>query len=147
MPTNPFAHQCRVPGCSQRVTARGRCAAHAGQVDALRGLSSDRQHKHLYDSARWKRLRAHILTTRIWCECQDCTRESVHRIAEVVHHVTPHGGDETLFFAEANLQPLAKQCHDQLTGRSRTSGGRSDVAGRDVVPSAGPCGARNSEFP
>ncbi|MEZ0212451.1 MAG: hypothetical protein ACAH27_05805 [Xanthobacteraceae bacterium] len=32
--------------------------------------------------------------------------------ATVVDHITPHKGDEDLFFRRANLQPLCKRHHD-----------------------------------
>jgi 5-methylcytosine-specific restriction protein A len=120
---NPFARQCSTPGCGQPVKMRGKCATCTGLADARRGLNSDRQHKHLYDSARWQRVRVRILSERIFCECDDCVQGRRTRgswePSEVVHHRRPHHGDEQLFFDEMNLQALSKWCHDKLTGRTR----------------------------
>lgn len=119
MPTNPFARGCVVSGCGQPATVRGRCSVHAGQLDQQRALTSDRTHTHLYASGRWQRLRRQILAARPFCECPDCGGAVFYPLASVVHHVRPHGGDETRFFDETNLQALAKSCHDRLTGRTR----------------------------
>lgn len=33
-------------------------------------------------------------------------------VGTVVDHITPHKGDEALFFDQGNLQTLCKPCHD-----------------------------------
>ena len=117
MPVNPFLHSCRVPSCGAPVASRGACALHASQQDTHRGLTSDRQHKALYDSARWRLLRRAILAARPFCECDQCRGGHVRVTpASVVHHRQPHHGDEHLFFGPDNLQALAKVCHDRITG-------------------------------
>ena len=128
MPDNPFRASCFVAGCKQPVAVRGRCAAHAGQQDQARGLSSDRHHAHLYASARWKRLRLRILRTRLFCECPDCKGVWPCEPTQVVHHREPHGGREELFFAETNLQALSKVCHDKLTGHSKRPGYKQNLS-------------------
>jgi 5-methylcytosine-specific restriction enzyme A len=35
----------------------------------------------------------------------------------VVDHITPHRGDERLFWDTANHQAMAKRCHDPKTAR------------------------------
>ncbi len=57
-------------------------------------------------------------------------------LATVVDHVTPHHGDEALFFDQANWQPQCKTDHDaakqeqERTGRIRGC----DVHGRPLDP-------------
>lgn len=75
-----------------------------------RGLSSDRVHKRLYASARWRQVRASVLLASPLCSCADCRRTGAARVASVVHHVRPHGGDPALFYDVANLQALNKSC-------------------------------------
>lgn len=120
MPVHPFVQACVIPGCGAPVSARGRCGAHATVLDQHRGLNSDRQHAALYTSARWRKLRRHILDEHLLCECDDC-RGGLGRVrrAAVVHHRQAHGGDPTKFFDPANLLPMAKACHDAITGRNR----------------------------
>ena len=44
--------------------------------------------------------------------CSRCDALGYTVLAGVVHHVTPHKGDEALFHAPDNLQALCKTCHD-----------------------------------
>jgi 5-methylcytosine-specific restriction protein A len=91
-------------------------------MDQRRSLRADRAHAHLYNSSRWQQLRRRILQARPLCECGECQGGRRHvMVASVVHHVQPHQGDEARFFDPANLQALAKPCHDRLTGQSRNT--------------------------
>jgi 5-methylcytosine-specific restriction protein A len=47
--------------------------------------------------------------------------------AAVVDHITPHGGDEALFWDRDNWQPLCKPCHDAKTAREDGGFGRVAV--------------------
>ena len=47
--------------------------------------------------------------------CDECKGKAV--AAQVVDHIIPHRGDETLFWDERNWQSLAKNCHDAKTWR------------------------------
>lgn len=67
------------------------------------------QHRHLYNSARWKRLRLTQLQAHPLCRMHLELGQTVE--ARVADHVQPHRGDETLFFG-GQLQSLCKQCHD-----------------------------------
>lgn len=59
-----------------------------------------------YFTARWRRLRAAQLQAQPLCE--RCLRNGVITPATVCHHVVPHRGDETLFWAG----PFASSCTD-----------------------------------
>jgi hypothetical protein len=82
--------------------------------------------KRLYNSARWKRLRAAQLAASPLCAM--CVKLGRVNPAGVVDHKRPHRGDEELFFDAANLQSLCKLCHDgakqqlEKTGRLRGCG-------------------------
>jgi 5-methylcytosine-specific restriction protein A len=60
---------------------------------------------------RWQKLRAAYLAQHPVCEC------GCNRVAEVVHHIKPHRGDDALLYDWANLQALTKKCHDSITVR------------------------------
>ena len=49
--------------------------------------------------------------------CDLCQRDGRVMPAAVVDHITPHRGDQTLFWDESNWQPLCKRCHDTKTAR------------------------------
>lgn len=103
---------CVVAGCPGLAEVRGRCRKHAASADQGRGLASDRWlGSDLYREAEWAQLRRELLALFPWCQCSpDC-----RRLASVVHHVKPHGGDRRLFFDRQNLRTLAKPCHDRIT--------------------------------
>lgn len=56
-------------------------------------------------------------------------------VATVVDHIVPHKGDQTLFWNEANWQPLCKLCHDSL--KQKQEHGKAvgcDVSGLPIDP-------------
>lgn len=68
-----------------------------------------------YDG-RWRKARlAHLRDHPLCAECQKAGRLTP---ATVVDHVTPHRGDERLFWdSEGNWASLCKPCHDKKTGQ------------------------------
>lgn len=84
----------------------GRCRTHSGTV-------RDPAVKKLYNSPRWKSMRAVQLGAEPWCA--DCLEEGGHVFASEVDHVRPHHGDPKLFFDETNLQSLCKPHHSAKT--------------------------------
>lgn len=77
-------------------------------------------YKYLYNTKRWYRLRWHQLNDHPLCAmCQ-----AVGRVTEatVADHITPHRGDEALFYDEENLQSLCKSCHDGAKQQLEKSG-------------------------
>jgi 5-methylcytosine-specific restriction endonuclease McrA len=67
-------------------------------------------YQRLYKSAAWQDARDYQLTMHPLCARHLKRGEVV--AAAVVHHVTPHKGDEDLFFDPSNLESLCKSCHD-----------------------------------
>lgn len=64
---------------------------------------------------RWQQLRALFL--RANPVCVYCEREGRLKIATVVDHITPHRGDDRLFWDQANWQSLCKHCHDSIKAK------------------------------
>lgn len=71
--------------------------------------------QHLYDTARWDRLRELQLTLEPLC--QFCKQSEFIVEADIVDHITPHKGSVELFFDPDNLQSLCKHCHDSVKQR------------------------------
>lgn len=69
---------------------------------------------------RWQKARERFLSERPLC-CY-CERNSRVTAATVVDHITPHRGDESLFWNEANWQPLCKPCHDSVKAKEEGRG-------------------------
>ena len=85
--------------------------------------TTKRPWRHLYDTARWKRLRIQQLTVEPLCrfciEVEDVTA------ATVVDHRLAHKGDLDLFYDPHNLQSLCAPCHDRTK--------REMERGKDVI--------------
>ncbi len=77
-------------------------------------------YKHLYNTKRWYRLRHRQLSKQPLCEM--CEKLGKVCAATIADHITPHRGDEDLFFDEDNLQSLCKPCHDGAKQQLEKSG-------------------------
>ena len=62
---------------------------------------------------RWAKARAVFLARHPLC--RTCDAQGRVTAATDVDHVTPHRGDQTLFWDESNWQPLCKACHSRKT--------------------------------
>jgi 5-methylcytosine-specific restriction enzyme A len=98
---------CAQPGCAQLVP-RGRCRTHAVQQEHTRDNYAIRR---WYRTVRWRRLRARVLRE---CAYQCATCGQVQLQLEV-DHITPHGGNRTLFWSRDNVQGLCPSCHTRKT--------------------------------
>jgi 5-methylcytosine-specific restriction endonuclease McrA len=65
----------------------------------------------LYDSVQWRKLRRDQLQSNPLCKL--CESQGITSAAGVADHVTPHKGNQELFFNAKNLQSLCKPCHDK----------------------------------
>lgn len=76
-----------------------------------RGTAHERGYGH-----RWRKARADFLAQHPLCRY--CEQQGRIVPATVVDHITPHKGDEVLFWdSENNWQPLCKPCHDSIKAR------------------------------
>jgi 5-methylcytosine-specific restriction protein A len=67
--------------------------------------------------------------------CRFCEQQGRIAAASVVDHITPHKGDQSLFWDSANWQPLCKLCHDSI--KKRIEAGRApgcDLDGNPLQP-------------
>ena len=110
MPYRPKV-PCRQPGCPNMVQpGKLYCEEHLKlHPEAIRSAS-----KRGYGS-RWQKeskrfLQAHPL-------CVHCMKKSppMYVKATVVDHITPHRGNQELFWNRDNWQALCKPCHDKKT--------------------------------
>lgn len=86
--------------------------------------------RRLYKSARWQKLRKAQLAKAPLCECPHHKGKDATAVATVVDHITPHRGNTRLFYDPANLQSMAKECHDRFK-QSQERGGAGFLAGCD----------------
>lgn len=64
-----------------------------------------------YRTARWRKLRMSVFV-RDHFTCRECGRIDGNTSRLVCHHLTPHKGDEELFWDENNLGCVCAPCHD-----------------------------------
>ena len=79
------------------------------------------QHRHLYSSPLWRRLRTAQL--RAAPLCAYCLQVGQHTPATVADHIQPHRGALALFANPANLQSLCAPCHSSAKQRAENRGG------------------------
>ncbi|WP_395013568.1 HNH endonuclease [Robinsoniella peoriensis] len=106
MPRKP-KKPCRNPGCPN-LTESAYCEEHSKQYQPERAGSTERGYNSKWRKARTRYLKEHPL-------CVRCREYGKLVKAVVVDHVTPHRGNEVLFWDESNWQALCKQCHDKKT--------------------------------
>lgn len=75
------------------------------QIDARRGSARQRGYTTAWDKAAKGHLRSHPL-------CVGCEARGEIVAAELVDHVVPHKGDQTVFWDRAGWQSACRWCHD-----------------------------------
>lgn len=100
---------CRCQGCA-RLTSGKYCEEHQrlNTLESGRPTAAERGYNSRWQKARQIFLAEHPL-------CVECEKQGRYVEATVVDHITPHKGDQILFWDESNWQPLCKQCHDRKT--------------------------------
>lgn len=88
------------------------------QVDANSWRSGKTSTQRGY-GYRWQKERERFLMANPLCRY--CQADGVTREATVVDHITPHRGDQSLFWDRNNWQPLCKPCHDGVKVREEAA--------------------------
>lgn len=117
MPVAPL-RPCLSPRCRGRVRS-GYCR------DCARGREQQRGSAHARGyTRRWERYRKAWLAEHPICGDRASTRSTAHSrcwkerrvvAARHVDHITPHEGDQELFWDSANHQSLCASCHSRKT--------------------------------
>jgi 5-methylcytosine-specific restriction protein A len=78
--------------------------------------------RKLYQTKLWRAVRRIVLVRDPFCGL--CPESAPQQLSTVVHHIIAarkyieqHGGDESFFYDENNLQGVCKPCHDAHTAR------------------------------
>jgi 5-methylcytosine-specific restriction protein A len=112
---------CRQPGCVETVKRPGYCVTHTKakrkQSSIRRGSAHERGYGIRWQVARVAHIREHPL-------CVRCQAKGVTTAANVVDHIEPHKGDQTLFWNRDNWMSLCKPCHDRKTATEDGGFGR-----------------------
>lgn len=121
LPLRPCAH----PGCAALVRGSAYCDKHRAESRAVRrNLQGERgisaAWHYLYESRRWRTIRAAQLMAEPFC--RECARVGERVRATDVDHIKPHRGNKKLFYDTANLQSLCHACHSRKTMAERGRG-------------------------
>jgi 5-methylcytosine-specific restriction protein A len=82
------------------------------------------QFQWMYSTSVWRLRRLDQLKRQPLCDM--CLQSGRVTEARVVHHVTPHKGDWTIF-CQSPLQSLCKRCHDEHTASVERAGTKRKV--------------------
>lgn len=110
---------CAYKGCGNLVES-GYCEVHRAMAAAA-APEHHREWQHLYNSARWRKIRARQMRREPWCA--ECLKRGVFTPSTDVDHITPHRGDIVLFF-RGPLQSLCHSCHAKKTAMEINSAAR-----------------------
>jgi 5-methylcytosine-specific restriction protein A len=80
---------------------------------------TNRQARHLYNTAAWRRLRQRVLREEPTCRLCGVNASSQ------VDHIRPHDGDVYLFADRANCQGVCAPCHSRKTATEDGGWGRA----------------------
>ncbi|MFH6636532.1 HNH endonuclease [Streptococcus suis] len=108
MPRRPST-PCKHNGCPNLVPyGQKYCDNHKAnhQLDAK--STTAKGYNAQWNKARLRYLKVHPL-------CVQCNAKGRLTKATVVDHITPHRGDQELFWNQTNWQALCKSCHDRKT--------------------------------
>ena len=104
------------PRIKQSVGTRVKVVTPGSWRSAL--TSSQRGYGYRWQKARERFLRANPL-------CVYCARVGRTTAASVVDHITPHRGDQTLFWDEDNWQSLCSPCHSSVKQAEEAAGSQA----------------------
>ena len=113
----PLKKICKAPGCTRLCDiGKSYCIEHQSlefKDREKRGAFQTAQHgrwDEMYNSPKWRKLRAEKLR-----QCPEC--ELCGAPATEVHHIRAHNGDWTLFLDYYNLMSICHECHLKQTQR------------------------------
>lgn len=124
MPTRLI--QCKQAGCPALIAAGRYCPAHVTDNTVIRQrkeydkLRDGDEHRRIYGTARWKRLRAVRLREFPFCEIGNiCVRRKGHAaVSTDVHHLKGVVEFPLLAWEYSNLQAACHECHASETARN-----------------------------
>lgn len=113
----PLKKICKAPGCTRLCDiGKSYCIEHQSlefKDREKRCAYETAQHgrwDEMYNSPKWRKLRAEKL--RQCPECEICSAPATE-----VHHIRAHNGDWTLFLDYYNLMSICHECHLKQTQR------------------------------
>ncbi|MEZ8138473.1 HNH endonuclease [Vibrio splendidus] len=111
---------CSAPSCKQIAVGNGRCNRHHQQKPKASSKkqtfrSSTTVNEHIYQSAKWRKLRARKAKESPLCE--NCLTYTIIKPVDVLDHIKPVLDHPELAYVYSNLQSLCHQCHNEKTAK------------------------------
>jgi 5-methylcytosine-specific restriction protein A len=103
---------CTQPWCDQLVEGGGKCEKHKEQRPNGLGVVNLRR---IYDSARWKRLRAVVMSEEPLCRI--CLSKNIVELTRAVDHIEDMSSGGSPWDRD-NLQGLCYACHNRKTAQT-----------------------------
>jgi 5-methylcytosine-specific restriction enzyme A len=112
---------CGQPCCKQVATKDSKCDLHQLKRTTNPSKTQDNSrssttvNNHIYQSTKWRKLRARKFKEQPLCE--HCYRLNIITPTDVIDHVIAIIDDETLAYTYNNLQGLCHGCHAIKTAK------------------------------
>lgn len=115
--------ECNTAHCRTLIPYDQRyCTQHkhrAGRGDSDRRYDKyrnekDKKFRRVYHSSRWRKLRLQVLLRDDYV-CQECRRNSLYTLADVVDHIIELRDDMGRAYDLSNLESLCHACHNSKT--------------------------------
>ncbi|HCG5939063.1 TPA: HNH endonuclease [Vibrio parahaemolyticus] len=110
---------CSVPSCKEIAVENGRCDRHQYKPqthsEQQNSRASTTVNNHIYQSAKWRKLRARKAKESPLCE--NCLTYTIIKPVDVVDHIKPLLDYPDLAYVFSNLQSLCHQCHNDKTAK------------------------------
>ena len=87
---------------------------------------ANHEYQHLYRTYKWQKIRKAHITEHPLCEM--CLQQGKTTLARVVDHITPHRGNEVLFYSG----PFQSLCYPHHNSTKQKMEKREIVIGGDV---------------
>lgn len=106
----PIVKLCCVPGCKEyAIDGQSRCENHYVERKPFSSNGSIRANTNLYNSYRWRTLRASVIKAQPYCAICGTMGDDDNPLT--VDHIICPRGDEGLFYDKDNCQTLCRHCH------------------------------------
>lgn len=110
---------CSAPSCKQISVENGRCDRHQQKPKKCSKQQNSRAsttvNEHIYQSAKWRKLRARKANDSPLCET--CLTYNIIKPVDIVDHIKPVLDYPKLAYVYSNLQSLCHQCHNEKTAK------------------------------
>ncbi|EGQ9960042.1 HNH endonuclease [Vibrio cholerae] len=108
---------CSYPACKVIATNKSRCQNHQHSIKTNDQRSSTTKNNDIYQSTKWRKLRARKATNNPLCE--QCLKANIIKPLDVVDHIVEINDNPELVYVYSNLQSLCHAHHNAKTAQHK----------------------------